>query len=84
MKVQTYFYCNEVRKCKHKTNIMRLWCKIVCQTIVEKIEGNERSYLYLYPFVNLVQRKFYRGFYMPTNQGSFLRCFLTTSELQVN
>jgi hypothetical protein len=31
---------------------------------VEQIKGNEGSYSYLYPFGDLVQRSFQRGFYV--------------------
>jgi hypothetical protein len=31
---------------------------------VEQIEGNERSYAYLYPFQDLIQKKFQGGFYV--------------------
>jgi hypothetical protein len=34
-------------------NMTRLWCKIVFKTNVEQIEGNEGSYVYLYPFKDL-------------------------------
>jgi len=34
------------------------------KTGVEQIEGNERSYAYLYPFQNLAQKSFQGGFYV--------------------
>jgi len=37
-KVQTNFYYDEARKCEHKKNITKLWCKIIFQTNVEQIE----------------------------------------------
>jgi hypothetical protein len=39
-------------------------CNIVLKTNVEQIEGNEGSYFYLYPFQNLIQGSFQRGFYV--------------------
>ncbi len=51
--VKTNFYY--VNICKHgrEKNIIRLWCKIMLKTNVEQIEGNKRSYFYLYPFKDL-------------------------------
>jgi hypothetical protein len=42
--------------CKHELekNMTRLWCKIMPKIGVEKIEKNEGSYFYLYPFGDLV------------------------------
>jgi len=34
------------------------------KTNVEQIEGNERSYSYLYHFENLIQKSFQKGFYV--------------------
>jgi hypothetical protein len=31
---------------------------------VEQTEGNERSYSYLYPFEDLTQKNFQKGFYV--------------------
>jgi hypothetical protein len=45
-------------KYEHKKNMTRLWCKIVLKIDVEQIEGNERSYFYLYPFGDLAQGSF--------------------------
>ncbi len=45
-------------------NIARLWCKITLKINVEQTERNERTYLYLYSFGNLVQRSFQKDFYM--------------------
>jgi hypothetical protein len=42
----------------------RLWCKIVLNTNVEQIEGNERSYFYLCPFGDLAQKSFQGDFYV--------------------
>jgi hypothetical protein len=35
------------------------------------------SYLYLYPFGDLVQGSFHEGFHMPTDKKSFLKSFIT-------
>jgi hypothetical protein len=43
------FYAN-ICKHEHEKNMTRLWCKIVPKTNVEQTEGNEGSYIYLYPF----------------------------------
>jgi len=78
-KIQTYLYCNEIKKCKHKKNKIRLWCKIIFHIGVEqtKIMG---AYIYLHSFADLVQRSFHVIFYMPTYNKSFSRA----SSLQVN
>jgi len=62
MKTDIYY----VNLCKHEhvKNITKLWCKIVLKTSVEQTKGNERSYSYLYPFGNLTQINFQRGFYV--------------------
>jgi hypothetical protein len=62
MKVNFYY----VNICKHEQekNMTRLWCKIMLKTNVEQIEGNEKSYAYLYPFEELVQKCFQGGFYV--------------------
>ncbi len=52
--MKTDLYYVNIRKHEHEKNMTRLWCKIVLKTNVEQIEGNERSYSYLYPFGNLV------------------------------
>jgi hypothetical protein len=46
-------------KMNMKNNMKRLWCKIMLKIGVEYIEGNECLYLYLYPFEELVQKKFF-------------------------
>jgi hypothetical protein len=51
-------------KNEHEKNMTRLWCKIMPKTNVERIEGNEGSYSYLYPFGDLAQGNFQGGFYM--------------------
>jgi hypothetical protein len=53
----------------------KFWCKIILETDVEQIKSKGEFYLYLHPFGNLIQRKFYGGFHMPAIQGSFLRTF---------
>jgi hypothetical protein len=65
--------------CKHEyeKNMTTLWCKIVLKTGVEQIEGNEGFYFYIYPFGDLVQGSFQRGFYVCIELKSFLRTFLT-------
>jgi hypothetical protein len=47
-----------------KKNMTMLWCKIMPKIGVKQIEGNEISYSYLYPFGDLAQRSFQRGFYV--------------------
>jgi hypothetical protein len=56
----------------------------VPRTDVEQIEGNGRSYPYLYPIDDLVQGNFHRGFHVCIDQISFLRTFLTSNELRIN
>jgi hypothetical protein len=41
-----------------KKNMIRLWCKIVIKTNVERMEKIERFYFYLYPFGDIAQRNF--------------------------
>jgi hypothetical protein len=62
MKMNIYYF----NMCKHECekNMTRLWCKIMPKTSVEQIEGNEGSYSYLYPFGDLAQRSFQKGFYV--------------------
>jgi hypothetical protein len=45
---------------------------------VEQIEGNDRSYSYLYPFEDLTQGSLQGGFYVCINSD------LTKSQLRVN
>jgi len=55
------------------------------QTNVEQTKINRRSYPYLYPIGDINQGSFHKGFHVCINQGkSFLRSFLTSSELKVN
>jgi hypothetical protein len=62
--VETYFYYANIHKHEHENNMTRLWCKIMPKIGVEHIEGNEGFYFYLYPFEDLVQRNFQKGFYV--------------------
>jgi len=62
--LKTYLYYASICKHEHKKNITRLRCKIVFKNGVEQIEGNERSYFYLYPFGDLAQGSFQRNFYI--------------------
>jgi hypothetical protein len=45
-------------KYEYEKNLTRLWCKVVLKIDVEQAEQNERSYSYLYPFGDLVQKSF--------------------------
>jgi hypothetical protein len=67
------------------------------KTNVEQIEGNGRSFPYLYPIRDLVQGSFHKsfhvcinkgsfhkGFHVCTDQGNFFKNFLINSELGVN
>jgi hypothetical protein len=62
--VKTNLYYANIYKQEHEKNMTRLWCKIMLKTNVEHIEGNEESYYYLYPFRDLAQRSFQKGFYV--------------------
>jgi hypothetical protein len=44
--------------CKHKHENNLTWCKIMPETNVEQIEGNEGSYFYSYPLRDLAQKGF--------------------------
>jgi hypothetical protein len=57
-------YHANICKHEHEKNMTKLWCKIMLKNDVEQIEGNEGSYFYLYPFVDLVQGSFQGGFYV--------------------
>ncbi len=48
-----------VNVCNHENNMTKLWCKIMPKVSVKHTKGNEGSYSYLYPFVDLVQGSFY-------------------------
>jgi hypothetical protein len=56
------YYIN-IYKHEHEKNMTKLWYKIMLKTSVEQIKGNERSYSYLYPFGDLVQKNFQKRFY---------------------
>ncbi len=58
------FYYVNICKHEYEKKMTRLWYKIVLNIGVEYIEGNEGSYFYLYPFGDLVQGSFQRGFYV--------------------
>jgi hypothetical protein len=62
--VKMDFYYANICKHEHEKNMTRLWCKIVPKTSVEQIEKNEGSYFSFYPFGDLAQRSFQRGFYV--------------------
>jgi hypothetical protein len=62
--VKADIYYANICKHEHGKNTTKLWCKIMPKIDVEQIEGNERSYSYLYPFANLAQKSFQRGFYV--------------------
>jgi hypothetical protein len=42
----------------------RIWCKIIFQIDVQQIQSNERNFLYIYLFGDLVERNFQRNFHM--------------------
>jgi hypothetical protein len=48
--VKVYIYYANICKHEHENNMIRLWCKIVPNTNIEHIEGNESSYYYFIPF----------------------------------
>jgi hypothetical protein len=62
--MKTNFCYANICKHEHEKNMTRLWCMIVLKIGVEQTEGNERSYIYLYPFGDLVQRSFQGSFYV--------------------
>jgi hypothetical protein len=51
-------------KHEHGKNTTRLWCKIMPKIDIEKIQRNEGSYFYLYPYEDLAQRSFQGSFYV--------------------
>ncbi len=57
------YYAN-ICKHEHEKNMTMLWCKIMLKIGVEHIERNEGSYFYLYPFGDLAQGNFQKGFYV--------------------
>ncbi len=62
--VETKIYYVNICKHEHEKNMTRLWCKIVLKTSAKQIEGNEKSYSYLYPFGDLAQGGFQGDFYV--------------------
>jgi hypothetical protein len=64
-----------------KTMIMTRKCP---KTSVELIEGNEKSYPYLYPIGDLDQESLHKNFHVCTNQGSLLKSFPANNELKIN
>jgi hypothetical protein len=79
--VKTDFYYTNTCKHEHEKNMTRLWCKIVPKTNVEHTKGNEWPYSYLYPFWDIVQGSFKGGFYVCIKKKTFLKTFLTESQL---
>jgi hypothetical protein len=57
-------YHANICKHEHEKNMKKLWCKIVSKIGVEQNDKNERCYSYLYPFGDLVQKKFQGCFYV--------------------
>ncbi len=47
---------------------------------VNHIKANEGSYLYLYPFKDIAQKSFQRGFYVCID---FLKTFLIENQLRI-
>jgi hypothetical protein len=62
--METNLYDVNKYKYEHEKNMTRLWCEVVPKINVEYTKGNEGSYFYLYPFRDLIQRSFQRGFYV--------------------
>ncbi len=56
--MKTHFYYVNICKHEHEKDTTGLWCKIVPNTNVEHLEGNEGSNFYLYPFGDLGQKNF--------------------------
>jgi hypothetical protein len=75
--VTVYFYY--VNICKHEHDKVMMQDR--AEDSVEQIEGNEGSYLYLYPFGDLAQGSFQRNFYVCIEYTSFLKTFLIESQL---
>jgi hypothetical protein len=61
--------------------MIRLWCNIVLKTNVKHIKRNERSYFYLYPFRDLVERNFQEDFYVCIKYINFLKTFIIENKL---
>jgi len=54
-------YAN-THKHENEKNTTRLWCKIMPKIDIEKIQRNEGTYFYLYPYEDLAQGSFQGGF----------------------
>jgi hypothetical protein len=75
--IQTRLYSDDIWK-------QRLKQVNVPKTNVEHIEGNGRSYPYLYPIVDLVQGSFHKGFHVCIDQASFHKGFHVCVNQKVN
>jgi len=62
--MKTNVYYVNICKHEHEKNMTRLWCKIVPKTSVERTKKKKGSYFYLYPFGDLAQGSFQKGFYL--------------------
>jgi hypothetical protein len=62
--VEMVIYYVNICKHEHEKNMTRLWWKIMLKIGVEWIGGNEGPYFYIYPFGDLAQGSFQRGFYV--------------------
>ncbi len=62
--METNLYSANICKHEHENIMTRLQCKNVPKINVEHTKGNEESYSYLYPFMDLVQGSFQGGFYV--------------------
>jgi hypothetical protein len=62
--VKIDLYYASICKYEHKREHNKAMCKIVSKICVEQTERNEKTYFYLYPFGDLVQRIFQRCFYV--------------------
>jgi hypothetical protein len=71
--VEMDLYYVNICKHEHEKNMIKLWCKIVHKISVEQIERNEGSYFCLYPFGDLIQGSFQKGFYVRIEYRSFLK-----------
>jgi hypothetical protein len=55
----------------------KLWFKIIkFKFVLNRLNVIGGSYIYLYPFGDLVQKSFHGNFHMPIVQKSFLKTFL--------
>ncbi len=62
--MKIYFYYFNICKNEHEMNMRGLWRNIVPKIDVEHTKKNEGFYFYLYPFGDLAQGNFQRGFYV--------------------